>query len=409
MSALRTVAGAGYPRAGGVPWQKVAGTLRVPLLVGAWRSRWLLPGVALAALASIDTLYLRERAGVRADLNAVPGSRASVASDNASSSVTPAVGDAAGPRLELSTDRLDLGDGKPSEILRGELTLTNRGSSTASFSLIKHCGCSELSPLSGELLPGASETIHVGLQLADHANSEKNTSIEVKGGERETILGRCVVSARCPAPFRVTPAFISFGSLSAEELAGASHEIQIESVDGQWSLDAENLLIEHANDAFNVGFAHAADALGAAASTTVRVTLKRNLPPGDQYDMIELRLAGSEYVMRVSLHVSVAEAITVVPATVCFRRGPGAQTLQPVQLLVIDHRRDQRLGDLSLLDAPPGLRIEDLGDASPGRRRVRVHAGAATEAWPKESRAWLSGHGVKFAFKIVKPDSSEVR
>lgn len=312
-------------------------------------------------------------------------------------------------RLTLSTTRLDLGDGKPNEIVRGELTLSNPNSSPVAFSLIKHCGCTELSPLSGTLPPRGKELIHVGLQLPAYANSEKGTSVEVRTGNPPEVVTRCVLSARCPAPFEVNPAFISFGSPTRDDVGTSSHELHLDSVGGQPPLDPETLLIEHNDDVFRVErvatlrFASAAER--AQPRVTLRVTLRPGISPGDHYDSLDLRLAGSEYSMRVPLHVNVAEAITVVPATVFLRREPGARALKPVQLLIIDHRREPHLGELSLIDAPEGLRIEDLGDAAPERRRLRLSVDVAADAWPTESDVWLSADGVRFAFKVVKPAS----
>jgi hypothetical protein len=310
------------------------------------------------------------------------------------------------PRLEFSTERLDLGDGKPNEILRGELTLINRGTKPAKFTLVKHCGCTELSPLTGDLGPGASLNIHVGLQLAGYANSEKNTSVEAQTAHPATIVARCVVSARCPAPFRVTPAFISFGSLSANELAGASAEVRVDSVAGQPPVVAETLALDHASDAFRVERLSS----GPRGSALLRVSFASNVPPGDVHDTLALRSPGSDQVMRVALHARVVEAVSVVPASVSIRNESGGQAFRPVQLLVLCRAGREQLGNILLAEGPPGVQIDDLGAlgaASSGRRRIRLSISGDISRWPEKSDVWLRAEGAdtRFGFKVSKPSS----
>lgn len=312
---------------------------------------------------------------------------------------SPKRGSLPGHRLTLSTTRLDLGDGKPNEIVRGELTLSNPNSSPVAFSLVKHCGCTELSPLSGELPPGTTETIRVGVELPRHANSEKNTRIDVQTGDPPAIVASCVLSARCPAPFQVTPAFISFGSVAKDELASVSAEIRVDSVAGQPPLDAAKLLTEHAHDGFRVE----RDTTTAPA-VLLRVTLKDGLPEGDVYDALEIRPAGDDRVMRVPLHVSVVEPISVVPRTVMLRKHRDGGSFAPVELFIMA-RAGRTLAGVVLVDAPAGVHIDDLGEVVPGRRRIRLSVISDTDEWPAESEVWLTSDGAsqRFGFKLKKP------
>jgi hypothetical protein len=314
----------------------------------------------------------------------------------------PEARDANLPRLEFSTTKLDLGDGKPNEILRGELTIINRGTEAAKFSLVKHCGCTELSPLAGQLAPGASETIHVGLQLADRANSEKNTSIDVRTGEPATIVGRVVVNARCPAPFSVTPAFVSFGSLAQEYLSGASRELRLHAVDGQPAPNAAALQFELSDCAFDVQSVPTERGGTTAGYVALRVRPKRALCVGDHWDTLDIRVPRSEYSVRVPLNVSVTEPITVVPGTISLRSRANKTGVQRLHLLVIDRRHNSTLGRVVLVDGPQGVDVEDLGDSAPNRRRVRLTIAAPTESWPDDSEVRLGADGATFAFTLRK-------
>lgn len=103
-----------------------------------------------------------------------------------------------------------------------------------------------------------------------------------------------------------------------------------------------------------------------ARSVVLRVGLPRDLEPGDLHDTLELRLADSEFMMCVPLHVMVMDAIAVVPATIFFcadRRG-----IRPVMLLVTAGK--EPLGTVSLADAPAGLHVGDMGELTTGRLRT---------------------------------------
>jgi hypothetical protein len=75
------------------------------------------------------------------------------------------------PRLALSTAQLDLGEGKPSEELRGVLELANTGQETLEFQLSATCGCSKLAPQKGQLAPGERQEIEIALKLPAHTGS----------------------------------------------------------------------------------------------------------------------------------------------------------------------------------------------------------------------------------------------
>lgn len=370
-------------------------------VVAEYRSRWFFSCAALAVLTALDVAAISH-------WFKYPRFSAATPSATASRPALPGLPfpsqlntkATAAPRLELSTTKLNLGDGKPMEILRGELTLTNRGSSSESFSLVKHCGCTELSPMSGDLAAGASETIHVGIELPSVPNSEKNTWIEVQAGDPSTTVAACVLSGRCPGRFLVEPAFVSFGSLGLDEIGDAATEIHLRPVEGQPPLDPEAIVIGHDDHAFSVERLASSVASDTSSIAALRVRLAPTLSPGDHRETLEIRLAGSDYSVRVPLTVRVTDAISVVPRTVSLRRRSALHNYKPVRLLVIDRRLDGNLGPVTLVEGPPGLMIEDLGDAARGYRLLRVLLGSETSIWPDENRVRFGADGTTFEFTL---------
>ncbi len=306
---------------------------------------------------------------------------------------------ATAPRIELSTHRLDLGDGKPNETLRGQFVLSNAGAAPLTFTAVKHCGCAELAPRSGTIAPGGRRALKVGVELPGHANSEKNTSIDVHSDDPNHPIVSCVLSARCPAPFAVAPSHVEFGAVSREKVDDSNCEIRIKSVRGQPPVSVEKLQAEHAREVFHV--ASSAEDDGAVL---LRVTLAPELPFGDHYDTLDLRLAGSDYVMRVPLHVQVAEPVYVVPRTVFFHKDPVTFRFRPVTVLVISRLPGGALARVQLLDGPAGLIVEDQGAAGTSRRRIRLTVEG--DVAPGESVVRLAADGVKnklFLKLVVEP------
>jgi len=275
------------------------------------------------------------------------------------------------PRIELSTQRLDLGDGKPNEELRGELVVTNRFAESLDFSVTTTCGCMKPKPVNGSIEPGGRQTIELGIKLPGHANSEKNAMATIHTTTQrphdplpEAVS--CAVLARCPAPFGVSPAYVDFGHVSRELCGDTAQEIRITSVRGQPPVSVEKLQVEHLQEAFQVA-SSAAD-----GAVLVRVTLAPELPYGDQYDTLDLHLVDSDYVMRVPLHVQVVEALMAVPATVYLKRDKQARRWKPANVILLARGAKTRLGSVTIADGPAGLRIEDKGPAANGPRRVTL-------------------------------------
>jgi len=278
------------------------------------------------------------------------------------------------PRIELSTHRLDLGDGKPNEELRGELVVTNRSAEPLDFSVTTTCGCATPKPMQGTIEPDGRQTIELGVKLPDHANSEKNATVTVHTTAQRPAEPRpeaiaCAVFARCPAPFAVSPSHVEFGTVSQKQLAGLKQEILVASVPGKPPVSSEKLQIELAHDAFEI--VRSPSDVGAAA---VQIRLAADLPFGDHFDNAELRLAGSDYVVRVPIHVRIAEPVSVVPAKAFLRKDPATQRFRPVTVLIVSRAAAGPVGRVRMTDGPSWLRVEDLGGEAAPQRRVRLLA-----------------------------------
>ncbi|HUY34421.1 MAG TPA: DUF1573 domain-containing protein [Pirellulales bacterium] len=308
------------------------------------------------------------------------------------------------PRLELSTQRLDLGDGKPNEELHGELVVTNRFAEPLDFSVTTTCGCMKPKPVKGSIEPGGRQTIELGIKLPGHANSEKNATATIhtttqRPDDPLPEAMTCAVLARCPAPFNISPAYVDFGTASREKADDLNQEVRVQSVPGKPTVSTENLQVEHDQRAFQVATSTADD-----GAVLLRVSLARDLPYGDHYDTVELHLAGSDYVMRVPLHARLAEPVTIVPAKVFLRKDPKTGRFRPVTVLVISRAPAGAVGPVRLVGGPTGMLLEDRGAARATQRRVCLSAEG--ELAPFESVLRLAADGVENELSlklVVKP------
>lgn len=287
----------------------------------------------------------------------------------AASAVTGAVVGRAGskaPRLAISAESLDLGEGKPKEKLRGALTLTNSGAEPLEFRLTATCGCSELTPREGQIAPSESREIEIALELPGHAPSQQETRVTVLTNDPGQPVAGCHVVARCPPPFSATPQQIDFGELFAEQVAGAQATVEVNDRTGKPLRDPAALHVRRAPSLVQV-----TTEKGDNGALRLRVTLSSDMRAGDLYDAIEVALDGTEGVVKIPIRARVVAPVSVVPSTVFLRIDPESGTYCHVDLLVIS-RRSARSGRISLATPLAGVVLEELSSADPLRRRVRL-------------------------------------
>ena len=156
------------------------------------------------------------------------------------------------PSLVIDESHLDLGSGKPNEVMRGSLRLKNTGRAPLEFTAQGSCGCTSLKPGSGTVMPGGELEVAVALTLASHTNSERAVQISIKSNDPRRSEVQCSAKARCPGPCRLNPAFINFGQLTRAQLASAGQLLRISPNEGDVPLDAGSLVVETRSRAFRI-------------------------------------------------------------------------------------------------------------------------------------------------------------
>ena len=293
----------------------------------------------------------------------------------------------AAPRLTVSTTRLDLGDGKANEILRGSLLLRNDGGTPLEFSITKSCGCTELTPSTGTVSPGGSANIAVGIKLDGHTNTERSVMVSINSNDPKQSVVNCTARARCPAPFEVAPAFLDFGKVAPNKVASLSAGINVKLVDSE----RRTLRAQIGGSSFVASI---------EAPGIVRVKPIDALAFGNHYDVLELFLDGSsERLVRVPLQVEVSPPLSAIPSTLILRENSVGE-FRPIHWIVVGHDDSIPLGELIAVDAPPEFRIENVGRIDEHRCRYRLTIEAGWDA-PQRSVLTLDDSSTERSCKLL--------
>lgn len=164
--------------------------------------------------------------------------------------IRPVNSPAQGATLQLPNYPLHLGDGKPGETLRGYFDLFNAGDEPLEFTVIAGCNCSELQPRSGEIPPGESQRIGIGIKLANVSGTSKSVQVTITSNDESQPAAAYLVTADCPMPFQVSPKLVQLGHIvegtrhtRTVTIRKAEH-VGAPSLDGlKWTLDGEGLSV----------------------------------------------------------------------------------------------------------------------------------------------------------------------
>jgi hypothetical protein len=104
------------------------------------------------------------------------------------------------PTLKLSTQYLDLGEGKPKERMKGEFTITNSGRRPLVFAINASCGCTSLDPRNGTLVAGGSQKIEIAVVLPENTGTQRNSQVAITSNDPTSPTSILNAAARCPSP-----------------------------------------------------------------------------------------------------------------------------------------------------------------------------------------------------------------
>ena len=264
-----------------------------------------------------------------------------------------------GPRLSAPSCVLDLGEGKPGELLTGSFDLRNTGNRELSFSLVAGCSCAHLEPRLGTIPPGGSVSIQVGVRLRDPGSRER-IRIAIQSNDAKTPEAECSVTAMCPAPFDVTPMFVDFGTVAKGQTPTAV--VRVRGPSGNPIDPSAGLRFAVSNEQVVV---EEMEYDGEARQFNVR--LRSNVPTGHLQTVMTFRLAGVESPIQIPVAATVVGLVQTAPQSLVISAGHEGK--------VIVWRTDGLpLGKLERIESPVGFAAEEITDPSAVRRVIRVRS-----------------------------------
>jgi hypothetical protein len=269
-----------------------------------------------------------------------------------------------GPRLTLDQYRaLDLGEGKPGQILTGTFNLWNTGSQPLEFHLRAGCACSQLEPAEGQIRPGQLQEIQVGIRLRSEGQDE-NVQILIQTNDPVTPSAEYYIRAACPAPFQISPPAVDFGNVP--EGTSPSTTIRVLDPNGNPMKPSPAFRATSSSPTIIVSRSSAP-----SEELSIVVKLEGPVPRGPFSAHLHLTLTEA-YSLEVPVRAHIRGPVTIAPPIVHFTSGSGTPPHQ--EALLLAWRPDgQLLGKLVHADTPFGLAVEELPEAGAvKRRRIRL-------------------------------------
>ena len=278
------------------------------------------------------------------------------------------------PRLEIEQTDINLGIGSPNQVLNGQVRFKNSGNRVLEFELFPSCGCTSLSPKKGVIAPGLSAAADVAITLSSTPGSTRSVTIRISSNDPRSPDAACFVSAKCPALVVATPSVVDFGSIRAGEPKTLEREIALTSEKEAIGALFPRLEIVQRNARLPIRSTFFTTDTESRVSLRLQIIDPAQLEIGEYTDSLSLRAIGKAEVTEIPVRVRVVNALSVVPSTVFLLRDKSAVVYRPFDIIVVltSNERDDRLGNVRLLDTPAGVVIEDLGSLGPKRRRIRA-------------------------------------
>ena len=285
------------------------------------------------------------------------------------------------PRLEVAPATIDLGDGDPSEVLTGTISLKNTGNAQLDFAARAGCGCTRLEPERGTLGSGASALLKVGVKLPEYSNSERAVRVFLSTNDPAKPSVQCTVLARSRASFDVSPTALYFGDVDPGDPNSQSRTLAVRDRDGQPVRNPEDVTVHSTHRKVQTEWVRASN-----GAFDLRVFLKgleeKSLEEGsDIRDEVVIGIAGAGRPLIVPVYASVDKPVKVIPSTVAVAAGlSGTQS----KVIYVWTRQKTPLGPLTRVDAPFGITIEECGELRNGLRTLKLivrdltHRGTST-------------------------------
>lgn len=262
---------------------------------------------------------------------------------------------------------IDLGVGRPGQILTAAFDVANPSSHAVGFSIIRNCSCSSLTidPQMGQLQPHSSQKFQIRFHFESARREQKTMSFALKLDDPSLPTQLCSINAECRLGIEIVPNSLDFGCVARDGLAGTERILTIQSDEPGRQPDgtsSENLGLTPSSSALEVT---------AVSPNQLRVSLSEAVADGDTYGSINIYSPSLHTTFVVPVHVFVSPDVYVVPRKIILSTGHDPTAKQSHTIMAIASSR-QMLGPLETVSAPRGVTVHEIASSHPYRRYLQV-------------------------------------
>lgn len=288
---------------------------------------------------------------------------------------------------------LDLGDGKPGEVVTGEFTLGNSGGVDLDYKIEASCGCSKLSPQAGKIPPGASQKIQVGMQL-NAEGQKRSVRLIVRSSDPARPTETIEIVADCPAPAIATPTRVNFGRLDPTN--AKEQMVTIEVKEGSLRGDLATVICKSSSDTFRTSIARLEES---PPKVVLKVECPASLPLGVSADSVRVMWPDGVKLVDIPVTAEVSHPLIVVPEIAFLRatKSPG----DPIRTQVLVKRTDGKpVSPLVKSEASDEVSIVEIGNLNGGFRRFQLDFEALPDE-PVRVQFHFEGESEAVGVKVV--------
>jgi hypothetical protein len=271
------------------------------------------------------------------------------------------------PRIEVSAQTLDLGEGKPNQRMSGSFIISNVGHRELEYTIEASCGCTAVQPPGGSLPRGASEQIRVTLDLPGSTGTKRDINLLIKSNDLSIPALLCSVSATCPRPLTAIPGYIDFGDVTAGDISRAHQVIILRNRLGQPLHESESVDIACRSPYIVV--ARERDHSGDAC---LRVSLSPSIPIGKTSDVLYVRPHASDVALEIPIQASRVAFLGVAPPTLFLGTGLPIADHEVHIVFVWRNGSVRDPGKLIAFKGPTDVVVSDHDTIGSGPRRLEI-------------------------------------
>jgi hypothetical protein len=272
-----------------------------------------------------------------------------------------------GKSIEFAQSTIQLGEGVPNQVMKGEVSLRNVGLEPVSIQLSASCTCVDLSPRSCELKAGASTNVQFSVRLPGNRGSSRSIQIVAQVDGRP--ISSCIAHATCPELYRLVPETIDFGVLDAAAVTDIEREVVIEKLSGDSF--AQDLLLR-TNGSHPIFKSDASVRPDGRLSVRVRLVAESRI--GQYFDTVSVVDSDSEHgLLSVPVRANIAPRVSAIPSTLFVARPAEPTGLSTATIHVTWRQEKDAPGNFEGIEGPAGIFLR--GDFESGIRRRRIEVG----------------------------------